>query len=128
MRKINWISLVQLVTISLAASIAIYFLNYSLFPILFPKSALSRHDMLFLEGLMFVIVGVLIFLGYGGLNIFTYRATVLSSAASAISGKETVGPKEILEHNKWRAKGHLRLAIILALTGVILLTLYFVTV
>jgi hypothetical protein len=77
---------------------------------------------------MLLIIGILIFLGYGGLNIFTYRAAVLSSAASAISGKETVGPKEILKHDSWKPKGHLRLAIILAMIGIILLALYFVTV
>ena len=117
----------MIVTVSIVISVAVYYINSYMFLRLFPKSALSTQDALFVEGVLLLIIGVLFFIGYGGLTGWTFGATVLSSAASAVSGKETVGPKEIMKRDAWKPKGHLRTALVLIIASVILFAIYFLT-
>lgn len=127
MRRVDWLSIILVAVLSVAVSITVYAATFLAFPVLFPKSALSLREVLFLEGMILVIGGILLFVGYGGLSLYTYRAAVLSSAAGAVSGKDTPSPREIMRQDAWKPKGHLRTALILFFAGTILIAAYFVT-
>ena len=84
-------------------------------------------DALFLEGIIFLIAGLLFLLGRGGINLWSQRAAILSALAEAIYHKDTVGPSEELRRDKWKPQGFIRLALILILAGVFMILTYFLT-
>ena len=109
--------------IALLITIAAYFLNTWLLSF----SNLSPTDALFLEGLLFIIAGLLLLLGRGGINLWSYRAAILSALAGAIYDEDTVGPAEIYRRDVWKPKGFIRIALILILAGVFMILTYFLT-
>ena len=80
----------------------------------------------FLEGVTFIILGALFFLGSGGISQTTRRAAMTAAAATAM-GKDVIGPSEIFRRDAWKPKGFTRLGLILILTGIFLLLIYFVS-
>ncbi len=88
----------------------------------------SPVDALFLEGILSIVLGILFLLGSGGLGIGSKAAATLAAATSAITGKETIGPAELYRRSKWKPQGYLRFALVLIVTGLFLLVLYFVSV
>jgi hypothetical protein len=88
---------------------------------------ISPMDASFLEGILFFIIGALLFLGSGGINLWSQKAAVSAAATEAISGKETVGPSEIFRRDAWKPRGFIRLGLILMIAGIILLLIYFVS-
>ena len=85
---------------------------------------ISPTDASFLEGMILVILGALLYLGSGGISRTSQRAAMLSAAASA-TGSEVIGPSEIFRRDAWKPKGFIRFGLILILTGIFLLLIYF---
>jgi len=105
-------------------TIAFYFVNLWLLSF---QRYLSPTDAFFIEGLFFLVLGFLLLLGRGGINLWSLRAAILSALAGAVYGKDTVGPNEIFRRDRWKPEGFTRLALILILTGVFMLLFYFLT-
>jgi len=87
---------------------------------------LSPTDALFVEGIFFLIIGFLLLLGRGGISPTSRKAAILAASAGAISGRDTIGPDEMLRRDAWKAKGFTRMALILIISGVIMIALYFI--
>jgi len=113
------------VTLLIGASLLFAFSTY-IFDLWFFSSHphISPKDAAFIEGMIFIIFGVLFFLGSGGINRASQRAAMLAAAASAL-GKDIIGPSEIFRREAWKPKGFIRLGLILIMTGIILLVIYF---
>ena len=109
--------------ISMIITVVFYFVNVQLFT----TPMLSPVDAMFIEGMLFLIIGFLFLLGRGGINVWSQRAAILSALTEAISGKDMLGPDETLEKDRWKPKGFTRLALILILTGVFMILAYFIT-
>ena len=109
--------------ISMIITVVFYFVNVQLFT----TPMLSPVDAMFIEGILFLIIGFLFLLGRGGINVWSQRAAILSALTEAISGKDMLGPDETLEKDRWKPKGFTRLALILILTGVFMILAYFIT-
>ena len=109
--------------ISMIITVVFYFVNVQLFT----TPMLSPVDAMFIEGMLFLIIGFLFLLGRGGINVWSQRAAILSALTEAISGKDMLGPDETLEKDRWKPKGFTRLALILILTGVFMILTYFIT-
>jgi hypothetical protein len=86
---------------------------------------LPPPDGLFIEGIFFLIIGFLLLLGKGGISLTTRKAAILAASAGAISGRDTIGPDEMLRRDAWKAKGFTRIALILILSGAFMIVLYF---
>lgn len=112
-----------LACISLLAAAILYFVDIQFFP---PRADMIPADYAFIEGVFLVLSGLLIFIGSGGIGPASRSAAMLASAAEAISGKEVIGPSEIFRRDAWKPKGYTRLGLVLVLTGLFLLVLYFV--
>jgi len=109
--------------ISMIITVVFYFVNVQLFT----TPMLSPVDAMFIEGILFLIIGFLFLLGRGGINVWSQRAAILSALTEALSGKDMLGPDETLEKDRWKPKGFTRLALVLILTGVFMILAYFVT-
>ena len=117
------VNIVILSGISLLITIASYFLNTWLLSF----SNLSPTDALFVEGMLFIIAGLLLLLGRGGINLWSQRAAISSALAGAVYDEDTVGPAEIFRRDVWKPKGFIRIALILILAGVFMVLTYFPT-
>jgi hypothetical protein len=123
-KKRVFLEVATLALASLLIALSVYFVNILL---LSSNERVSPGDALFVEGAVSVLVGFLLLLGRGGINFWSKTAAILAAAASAVSGRETVGPKEIMRRDAWTARGFLRLGLILLLTGILMLAAYFLT-
>lgn len=110
--------------ISLLITVAVYFVNAWIFS---SSEYSSPTDIFFIEGILFLIAGVLLLLGRGGINLWSQKAAILSALAEAVYGGDTVGPAETLRKDMWRPKGFVRIALILILAGVFMILIYFLT-
>lgn len=110
--------------ISITVTIVFYFVNVWLFS---SGEYFSPTDAFFVEGMLFVIFGLLLLLGRGGINLWSLKAAVLSALAEAVYNEDTVGPSEIMRKDRWKSRGFTRLALVLILTGVFMIIVYFVT-
>jgi len=110
-----------LITVSLVLASVTYAVDIWLFS---SHPYISLADIVFIEGIIFIIVGAVLFLGSGGISRASQRAAMLAATASAM-GKEVIGPTEIFRRDSWKPKGFIRLGLILIMTGVILLLVYF---
>jgi len=104
-------------------TIAMYLINFKLFS----NRSFSPTEPLFIEGILFLLLGALLFLGRGGINLWTAKAAILAAATKAISKKDTIGPNEIMKKDRWKAEGFPRLALILIISGALMLIAYFLT-
>ena len=118
------VSIMMFSSISLLITIATYFLNIWLFS---SSEPFSPTDAFFLEGIIFLISGLLLLLGRGGINLWSQKAAILSALAEAVYGEDTVGPDEMFRRDRWKPKGFIRLALILILAGVFMILIYFLT-
>jgi hypothetical protein len=115
---------------SLIVAFAIYEVTFWLFstqPYLTSRTDISATDMIFFEGLMVILAGVLLFLGSGGISRRSQQAALLASAAKAFDN-DVIGPSEIFRRDAWKPKGFTRTALILIMAGIILLVTYFVSI
>jgi hypothetical protein len=121
-RSTLW-NIIRLIYVSLGIACATYLFDlwfFSIYPEMLPTEAS------FLEGLAFIILGTLFLLGSGGISRGSQGAAMLAALASAI-GKEVIGPSEIFRRDAWKPKGFMRLGLILILSGIFLLFIYFVS-
>lgn len=84
---------------------------------------ISIHDALFIEGIAAILLGLLLFLGKGGITAVTAAAALLAAAAKAIFGNAP-SISEIYRRDVWKPKGFQRAALAMILAGIILLLLY----
>ncbi|MCJ7719541.1 hypothetical protein MUO69_06390 [Candidatus Bathyarchaeota archaeon] len=112
-----------LACVSFIVALALYFSDIQLFP---SSGYVKPADAAFIEGVLFVLSGLLIFIGSGGISRTSQKAALLASAAKAISDKEVIGPSEIFRRDAWRPRGYTRLGLVLILTGLFLLIICFI--
>lgn len=108
--------------ISFLITIIAYSVNLTVFS---SNPNFSPTDILFIEGMCFLILGVLLLLGRGGINLWSQKAAILFSLADALFNEDTPGPRETLRRDAWKAKGFTRIALILIIAGVFMLVIYF---
>jgi len=111
-------------------TVATYFVNIWVFSsnkYLRERLNLSPTDAFFIEGIIFLILGLLLLLGRGGINLWSQKAAVLSALAEAVYGEDTVGPSETLRRDRWKPQGFIRIALIFILTGVFMILIYLLT-
>jgi hypothetical protein len=118
------LNVVTLSSISLLITMATYFVNTWLFS---SSEYFSPTEAFFIEGMIFLIVGFLLLLGRGGINLWSQKAAILSALAGAVYDEDTVGPAEIFRKDRWKSKGFVRIALILILAGVFMILIYFLT-
>jgi hypothetical protein len=110
--------------ISVLVVTAVYLVNVWL---LSSNNLLSPTDALFIEGIFFLIIGLLLLLGRGGISRTSRGAAMLAASAEAVSGRDTICPNEIFRRDAWKAEGFTRIALIFILSGVFMILLYFLT-
>ena len=118
------LNIVAYTGISLSIVTLVYLGNILL---LSSNDVISPTDALFIEGMMSILSGCLLLLGRGGLNFWSHKAAILSSAAEAAYGEETVGPAEIMRRDAWKSKGFIRAGLISLITGLLMLVVYITT-
>jgi hypothetical protein len=115
-------NLVPLVIVSFIIAFATYAVDLWLFGSIY--RSLSPKDASFVEGILFIPCGLLLLLGSGGITPGTERAARLAAAADAISG-EAVGPSEVFRGDAWKPEGFVRTGLVLMITGLFLIFMYF---
>jgi len=118
------VNVVMFSSISLLITIATYFLNIWLFS---SNEPFSPTDAFFFEGIVFLLSGLLLLLGRGGINLGSQKAAILSALVEAVYGEDAVGPDEMFKRDKWKPRGFIRIALILILAGVFMILTYFLT-
>jgi hypothetical protein len=88
---------------------------------------LSPADAMFIEGLIFIIVGLVFLVGKGGISRTSLSVAMMAAKAKAIYGRDIVGPNEIFQQDAWKARGFTRTALILIFSGALMILVYFVT-
>ena len=101
-----------------------YAANFALFS---SNRRVSPVEVTFVEGILFIIAGILLFLGSGGINRASQQAALLVAAAGAISGDQIVGPSEILRRDAWKPEGFTFVGLVLTIAGILLIAVYFVS-
>jgi len=119
LRKLSVLLLVSVVIAVITYAVNLWLLAGSL-----SEAYLSPQDALFIEGMVFAILGVLLLIGSGGINLWTVKAAILQSAADAITG-ESGEPSKIFKRDAWKPSGFIRLGLVLLFSGVIMILLYF---
>jgi hypothetical protein len=110
------------VGVSLVIVMVVHFFNV-LF--VYSNGVLIPNDAFFVEGVLFLLIGFLLLLGRGGISFWNVKGAILAATAEALYGAETVGPSETLRRDAWKSKGFIRAGLILLLTGVFMLVIYF---
>jgi len=108
--------------VSLVIVTVVYFFNVLL---LYSNDVISPNDAFFVEGVMFLLIGFLLLLGRGGISLWNVKGAILAATAEALYGAETVGPSETLRRDAWKSKGFIRAGLILLLTGIFMIAIYF---
>lgn len=108
---------------SLLVTVAFHFLNVWL---LSNSKDISPIEALFVEGLIFLFLGLLLLFGSGGINLWSIKAIMLSALAGAIYDEDTVGPSELLRRDRWKPQGFVRIALVLIMSGIFMIITYFV--
>lgn len=124
MKKTNLLNLAVLLIICAILMTIMYVVNLTLFS---TSQYVSPTDVFFVEGIMFIIFGILFLLGSGGINRASLRGAILGATAEAVYGKGGVGPSELFRRDSWRARGFPRIGFLLLLTGFFMLIIYFVS-
>lgn len=122
------LNMIKYSSISLLITMAAYLFNMWLFySSEYLRTRLSPNDGLFIEGLVFALSGFLLLLGRGGINLWSLRAALLSAASEAVYDRDSPSSSEIFRRDRWRPQGFVRIALILILSGVFMILVYFLT-
>ena len=108
--------------VPLLAVLVVYFLNLLVLP---SRSFISPTEALFIEGIVFLNLGICLLMGRGGMSFASFRAALLSAEAEAVCGVESVGPAELMRRDSWKPKGFRRASLVLLLIGGLLIITYF---
>jgi len=87
---------------------------------------LSPTEVLFYEGILWVIVGLLFLMGMRNYNI-RKAAEVVAVAKTFPSGDDYVGRSGFFRRYIWQVKGSTRLGLILIFSGLLMIAVYFLT-
>ena len=101
--------------------IAVYFVDLGFLSSYLHLSALDTMSM---EGVLFIILGLLFLLGRGGISRGSFSAAMFASKAKAMSSMDIAGPNEILRRDAWKAEGYIRTALILLFSGILMIIVY----
>jgi len=112
MKRSRSVTALILTAVSLTVTSLTYVANFELFS---SNPQFSPPEASFLEGIMFVISGVLFLLGSGGLNLASKKAVELARA---------LGPSETFRRDRWKPRGFTRLGIVLVMTGIEMLLIF----
>lgn len=116
-------SWIFLILVSFALFCGVYMMDsWFLFP---AKINLSPNDILFAEGFVSVLMGVLFLIGSGGVNTSSLQAAMLAAKAKAFDD-DAIGPDEVYRRDSWKPRGFTRLALVFLMTGVALILVSFV--
>jgi uncharacterized membrane protein HdeD (DUF308 family) len=116
--------LVTFIGVPVLLTTVCYLVNIRLFS---ANKSVSPKEPLLIEGIMSLILGILFLLGRGGINRNSAAAALISAVAGALSGRDTVGPDEQFERDAWRPKGFPKLALVLIISGFLMIVVYFLT-
>ena len=106
------------VVVSIFAGINFYML---------PQNAYVKvYDWFFFEGILCMVIGVLFFLGRGGIDRYTSGSAMTRAMADAIYGTE-YGVSETFRKDKWKPQGFPKAALVLWASGIIMLLVYLLT-
>jgi hypothetical protein len=108
--------------ISLLVLAAVYFVDVGFLSSYLQLSALDTMSM---EGVLFIIMGLLFLVGRGGISRASLSAAILAAQAKAMTREDIPGPNEMLRRDTWKAKGFTRTALILLFSGVLMILVYF---
>lgn len=122
--KIILLNVAMLSGVSALIALAIYFVNIRFFS---SYKELSPTDAMFFEGMLSILIGFLLLIGRGGINIWSQKAAILAALAGAVFKEGSMGPSEILRRDRWKPEGFTRVALILILAGVFMILVYFLT-
>jgi hypothetical protein len=89
------------------------------------NSRITPTNVTFLEGIIFITFGILLFLGSGGINRASRQAALLAATANAVADKQVIGPSDIFRKDAWKPKGFTFWALALIIAGLILMCVYF---
>jgi len=116
-------SWIFLILVSFALFCGVYMMDsWFLFP---AKINLSPNDILFAEGFVSVLMGVLFLIGSGGVNTSSLQAAMLAAKAKAFDD-DAIGPDEVYRRDSWKPEGFTGLALVFLMTGVALILVSFV--
>jgi hypothetical protein len=102
--------------------IIFYTLNFII--VTYFSLTISIHDLAFIEGIFFILLGISFLLGSGGLSPATLKELFFASAADVVTD-ESYAPSDILRREVWKTRGKQKLGLILVFSGIILIVLYF---
>ena len=116
-----------IICLSLAFVLAVYMVNHVyLFPYFrHTWSNLGPDGVLFVEGLVSVLMGVLASLGSGGWGILTQKAAMLAAWLKLLPSDKIIGPGEVYRRDKWKPGGSTVLALSLMIAGAAFLLMSF---
>jgi len=113
--------------VPLLITVAQYCANVLMMPLLLSRNILvSPTELLLYEGLLFVIVGFLYLLGARGAGS-EEAVRIAALNKTILRDDDTVGPSRIFRDYIWNPKGHLRLALVLIITGVLMILTHLLT-
>jgi hypothetical protein len=87
---------------------------------------LTAFDWFLFEGILFIIISVLFALGRGGIDAYTLRSAATAAVADAVYGKD-YQVSEVFRKDKWKPEGFPKAALVLLVTGIVMLIIYFLT-
>jgi hypothetical protein len=114
------------ISLLFATSILLTLITYTLnFWLLSPNSRITPTNVTFLEGVIFITSGILLFIGSGGINRASRQAALLVATTNAVADEQVIGPSEIFRRDAWKPKGFTFWALALVIAGLMLICVYF---
>jgi len=124
MPKKMFARLILLLTIEVSVLVSVFAaLNFFVLP---HSSYFRAYDWFLFEGALCIIISVLFALGRGGIDAYTLGSAVTSAVADAIYDKE-FKVSDVFRRDKWKPQGFPKAALVLLITGIIILIIYFLT-
>jgi hypothetical protein len=99
------------------------FLNFYVLP---TRGSVRVYDWFLFEGVICVIFSVLFALGRGGIDAYTLQSAATAAATDAIYGTK-YGVSEAFRKDKWKPQGFPKAALVLLVSGLVMLAAYFLT-
>jgi hypothetical protein len=96
----------------------IYFREYGIY--------LRAYDWFFFEGILCLVLSALFAFGRGGIDAYTVRSARTRALADAVSGEDH-GTSGTFRKDRWRPEGFPKAALVLLITGIVLLIIYSLT-
>ena len=105
--------------------VVLMFMGINLF-ILPHDVLLTVYDWFFFEGIFCLVLSVLFALGRGGIDAYTLRSARAAALADAVYGKD-YEVSETFKKDKWRPEGFPKAALVLLISGIVMIVIYCLT-